>query len=423
MDIKMENWIEEYTKELERRGCGRKNIEGWQRTIKRFMSYFEEKGIRTFEDVRAADVEGFLDQVNTGTKLTAQTVNTYRDITRHFLTILSMKITGGLFFEKKALDLSLSYPPEFVRYYEEYTEKKRLEKIPENSLKKARESIRMFYKYLVEARNIDSLMKVNREDIRDFGIYLSEKKGKTGETSLCAESVSRYQSAVKVFLLWLSKKGVCRGMAAHIRNMRRNERLSRNILSRKEMSRLFEVRAENEVEFMMKTVIVLLYSSGVRVSELLAIKENGVDWENGEAVIFETKTGKERRVIFGEVGIKYLKLYYELVRDRITYGETGEVLFVSKREGKKLWNASVNVYLKRFCGRAGIKKKITCHCFRHSFGTHLLENGAGIKQVSELLGHDSLKSTERYTHLNPEHLRQTIMKYHPRECDSREALR
>jgi len=71
--------------------------------------------------------------------------------------------------------------------------------------------------------------------------------------------------------------------------------------------------------------------------------------------------------------------------------------------------------LKIFCRRAGIKKLITCHCFRHSFGTHLLENGAGIKEVSELLGHEDLGTTERYTRLNPEHLRQTLLKYHPRE--------
>ena len=81
-------------------------------------------------------------------------------------------------------------------------------------------------------------------------------------------------------------------------------------------------------------------------------------------------------------------------------------------------DVTVNRSLKIFCRRAGIKKLITCHCFRHSYGTHLLENGAGIKEVSELLGHEDLSTTERYTQLNPEHLRQTLLKYHPREQEA-----
>lgn len=142
-----------------------------------------------------------------------------------------------------------------------------------------------------------------------------------------------------------------------------------------------------------------------------------IDWDNGELLIYEQKTGKERKVFMGEAGKAYLKLYVGNVRENVCYGQNpGGMVFASIRDGKVIANGTVNIHLREFCRRAGIKKHVSCHCFRHSFGTHLLENGVSLKMVSELLGHDSLGSTEKYTRLYPEHLRQTILKYHPREA-------
>jgi integrase/recombinase XerD len=170
-----------------------------------------------------------------------------------------------------------------------------------------------------------------------------------------------------------------------------------------------------------------LYGSGLRIGEVLSLRFKDIEarldetrlLENKEAVVYETKTNRERRVQLGEVAAGYLRLYLKHVRERISCRKEKpgpmDYIFVTIRHAEKLSQDTVNRCLKRFCRRAGIKKTITCHCFRHSFGTHLLENGAGIKEVSELLGHEDLTTTERYTRLNPEHLRQTILKYHPRE--------
>ena len=87
-------------------------------------------------------------------------------------------------------------------------------------------------------------------------------------------------------------------------------------------------------------------------------------------------------------------------------------------EGKPLRETTVNKYLKEFCKKAGIKKKISSHCFRHSYGSHLLENGADIKIISDLLGHSKLSTTERYTRMSPENLREVIENHHPREGDN-----
>jgi integrase/recombinase XerD len=412
-------WAREYINDLERRGCGTRTIENNRRYVKRIMLYFNEKGVKNFGDIALSDIEGFVKWAGGG-NLTEESKKARGDAAAQFVNFLSKRISGRPLLKsgEKPAALTANYPPGFMRYYEEYALRKRIENIPENTLKKSLGSVRIFYNYLLEERKIDDLTKVTKDDVKEYSIYLSEKNWKPasgGERRLSPESVSRYLCGLKGYLIWLSKRGVCCGMAVYIRKIRRNERISRNILTRKEISRLFEVKAMNAAEFMMKTVIVILYSSGARSGEILSLKLNDIDSTTGEAVIYESKTGKERKVILGSIGTKYLKLYIDCIRDKITYGETGGKLFVSKREGKTAWGATVNVYLKKFCGRAGIKKLITCHCFRHSYGTHLLENGAGIKQVSELLGHDSLKSTEKYTHLNPEHLRQTILKYHPME--------
>jgi site-specific recombinase XerD len=142
-----------------------------------------------------------------------------------------------------------------------------------------------------------------------------------------------------------------------------------------------------------------------------------------EAVVYEPKTKKERIVQFGEVGTAYLRLYFEHIRpkaeQRRAPGQDASLeaapLFITGREHGRIDVQYVNRVLKKFALKAGIKKNVSSHSFRHSYGTHILENGAGIKEVSELLGHDSIETTQGYTRLAPERLRETLLKYHPRE--------
>ena len=104
------------------------------------------------------------------------------------------------------------------------------------------------------------------------------------------------------------------------------------------------------------------------------------------------------------------------VRPKVCYeSNTSNKVFLSSYEGERFTRGTVNRNLKKFCKKALITKLVTSHCFRHSYGTHLLENGLGIKEVSDLLGHKDLATTERYTQLSPESLRKTINLYHPLE--------
>ena len=130
---------------------------------------------------------------------------------------------------------------------------------------------------------------------------------------------------------------------------------------------------------------------------------------------------------FGEVGTAYLRLYFEHIRPKFAQRRASSQaatleaaprdasLFITGREHGRIDVQYVNRALKKFALKAGIKKNVSSHSFRHSYGTHILENGAGIKEVSELLGHDSIETTQGYTRLAPERLRETLLKFHPRE--------
>ena len=271
-------------------------------------------------------------------------------------------------------------------------------------------------KYLVFERNVNSFSDLRRDDVKDYVKYLADQTDKKGNRLYAPSTLRQKANLVKPFLIFLSKKGLCGGFSGQMGSVRAEDKVSRNILNRKEVVKLFNVNAETPFEFMLKTIQVVLYSSGVRIGELLALKIEDIDFEEQEATIFETKTNKERIVQLGEVGTAYLKIFIDNVRPYVCRGFIeGTRAFPSAYEGKNPCNETVNRYLSKACSKAGIKKKITCHCFRHSYGSHLLENGAGIKQVSDLLGHEKLSTTERYAKLSPEHLRLTLLKYHPRE--------
>ena len=212
---------------------------------------------------------------------------------------------------------------------------------------------------------------------------------------------------------------ICPEGLSVIVNLRQAEKVSRNILTKKEIANLFKIEPNDLYEFMMKTIFICLYSTGLRISELLNLKINDIDYENKVLTIYEAKTKKDRCVHIGDVGLNYMKLYLSYARDNIGYSsKETNLVFLSNIEKSELAQMTINKYLKLFCKKAGITKKITLHSFRHSYGSHLLENGADIKIISELLGHSQISSTERYTRLGVENLRDIINRFHPREQEA-----
>ncbi|GAB2821742.1 site-specific tyrosine recombinase [Ferruginibacter profundus] len=161
-----------------------------------------------------------------------------------------------------------------------------------------------------------------------------------------------------------------------------------------------------------KAMLETLYSCGLRVSELVNLKISCLYLDVGFIRVIG-KGDKERLVPIGSDAIKYIKIYRENIRVHIPIKKEQEDILFLNRRGSKLSRVMVFLILKELAKKAGITKSISPHTFRHSFATHLVEGGADLRAVQEMLGHESITTTEIYTHLDREYLRNTLEQFHP----------
>jgi integrase/recombinase XerD len=162
-----------------------------------------------------------------------------------------------------------------------------------------------------------------------------------------------------------------------------------------------------------RAIIEVLYSSGLRVSELTNLKLSNLFLETGFLRVVG-KGNKERLVPIGSEAIKYLNIYLTEVRAKQKVKQGEEDIVFLNRNGSRLSRVMIFTLIKNITARAGLKKKVSPHTFRHSFATHLIEGGADLRAVQEMLGHESITTTEIYTHLDKSYLKQIIEEYHPR---------
>ncbi|MDQ2720326.1 MAG: site-specific tyrosine recombinase XerD [Bacteroidota bacterium] len=161
-----------------------------------------------------------------------------------------------------------------------------------------------------------------------------------------------------------------------------------------------------------KAIIETLYSCGLRVSELVNLKLSCLYFEVGYIRI-TGKGDKERLVPIGSFAIKYIDLYRKNIRVHLPVISGNEDILFLNRRGRKLSRVMIFMIIKNLAKKAGITKNISPHTFRHSFATHLVEGGADLRAVQEMLGHESITTTEIYTHLDKEYLRETLQQFHP----------
>ena len=161
-----------------------------------------------------------------------------------------------------------------------------------------------------------------------------------------------------------------------------------------------------------KAIIETLYSCGLRVTELVNLKLSCLYFDVGFIRVIG-KGDKERLVPAGGTAIKYINLYKNNIRVHIPVKPGNEDVLFLNRRGRKLSRVMIFMIIKALAKQAGITKNISPHTFRHSFATHLVEGGADLRAVQEMLGHESITTTEIYTHLDREYLRDTLQKYHP----------
>jgi integrase/recombinase XerD len=162
-----------------------------------------------------------------------------------------------------------------------------------------------------------------------------------------------------------------------------------------------------------RAMLETLYGCGLRVTELVELKISCLFFNEGFLKIIG-KGNKERLVPLGSVAQKRLTMYLDLIRPHIALKRGNEDFVFLNRRGNKLTRVMVFTIIKDLVKKTGLKKNISPHTFRHSFATHLVEGGADLRAVQEMLGHESITTTEIYTHLDREYLRSTILQYHPR---------
>lgn len=227
-------------------------------------------------------------------------------------------------------------------------------------------------------------------------------------------SQSRIISGVRAFFKYLLLENEIKSNPTDLLDMPQAMRKLPEVLSVEEIDKLIAMidRSKPEGE---RNIAMLetLYGCGLRVSELTTLKITDIHFNDGYINVIG-KGNKQRLVPLGGTAEKLIKNYLEHIRSHITPQKNAEDIVFLNRRGNKLSRVMVFLIIKNLAERAGIKKKISPHTLRHSFATHLIEGGADLRAVQEMLGHESITTTEIYTHLDRRYLRENILLYHPR---------
>lgn len=247
--------------------------------------------------------------------------------------------------------------------------------------------------------------QVQPADLEAFMGYL-------GEMGLAPATQARMLSGIRAFFEFLVYEDVVKTSPAELLPAPRQGRELPEVLSFAEIERMLAVPDLTTPEGLRnRAIIEMLYGSGLRVSELCALKLHQIYAEAGFVRVIG-KGSKERLVPASEDALTYTLQYWHEARPTPKPGEE-DVVFLSRR-GSGLSRVQVFNIVKQLAMLAGIRKSVSPHTFRHSFATHLVEGGADLRAVQEMLGHASITTTEIYTHLDAGFLRETLLRYHPR---------
>lgn len=260
------------------------------------------------------------------------------------------------------------------------------------------------YKEFLDYKKLNYL-KIKKEEIRMYLRYLDDLKYKNS-------TISANLSALRSFYSYLvSNEKIDNNPFKRVNNPKKEKKLP-NFLNQLEIEDLLEFYSlENSLNVRNRLIIEVLYATGLRVSELVNIEINNIDLSD-QTIKVLGKGNKERIVLFGDYAKELLELYIKKYRKELLKHNNNDYLFLNNRGGK-LSSRSVEMILKKAIDSSAIKNKVTPHTIRHTFATHLLNNGADIKSVQELLGHESLSTTQIYTHVTSDRLRNVYLKTHP----------
>jgi integrase/recombinase XerD len=261
--------------------------------------------------------------------------------------------------------------------------------------------------YCNQAEKQISLEEIKLKDLQSFILWLYQ-------FGLANTSQARIISGLKTFFKYLVLEEVINNSPAALLEAPKTSRKLPDFLSPEEIDIIFETIDMSSPEGARnRAILETMYSCGLRVSEVITLRISHIYFDD-EFVRVIGKGNKERLIPIGSSAIKFLKSYLSLIRVHIApkpnYSDT---VFLNKR-GTGLSRVMVFYILKDLAFKGGIKKNVHPHTLRHSFATHLLEGGADLRAIQEMLGHESITTTEIYTHLDKSFLKDTLMSFHPR---------
>jgi len=298
--------------------------------------------------------------------------------------------------------MSLSWK-QSIKDFEVYL---RLEKsLSENSIVAYCDDVKKLEKFFVVNVIEKSPLNVTYHDLKDFLVWFTAENNN-------ARSQSRTISGIKAFFRFLLMEGeVEENPASLIESPRIGLKLP-EVLSISEIDRMIsEIDLSKPEGHRNKAIIETLYGCGLRVSELVNLRLTDIHYGEG----FVTVTGKgnkQRLVPVSDKALKEIEIY-KTDRNKLKMIYDQNIIFLNRR-GKRLTRAMIFTIIRELAAKAGIRKKVSPHTFRHSFATHLIEGGADLRAVQEMLGHESILTTEIYTHIDRSFLRDTLIMFHPR---------
>ena len=268
-----------------------------------------------------------------------------------------------------------------------------------NTINSYRNDLNIFREFMP-----DDLNKINFKKLREYLKYLKDLK-------LSEKSIAHNITVLRSFYKYLMIEKIVSVNPIALIELPKIKKTIPNVLSYEEINKLLDIKITDKYSARNKAMLELMYASGLRVSELINVKISDIDLEN--AIIRTIGKGDKERIIpLGDYAICAIKIYMDGYRESLLINGVNDYLFINNH-GNKMTRVGFFKIIKKLAREKDIKTNFSPHTLRHSFATHLLDAGADLRSIQELLGHSDIKTTQIYTHVSREKIKQDYENFHP----------
>lgn len=268
-----------------------------------------------------------------------------------------------------------------------------------NTIDSYKRDLEDFYKFTNKSYKF-----ITKDDVINYLAYLNNK--------INPRSINRHIVSIKNYFKFLEKNNnIKNNPCDEITGLKTPKKLPK-VLSEEDVNNLLDMELNDAFSYRNKAMLELMYSSGLRVSELLNLEVNNIDFNMNLVRVFG-KGSKERIVPIDDIATKYLSEYISIYRNTLLKNKESDILFLNSR-GDKLTRQGFFKILKTIAREKGIKKELSPHTLRHSFATHLLNHGADLRSIQTMLGHENIETTQIYTHVSDNYIKENYDESHPR---------